>query len=119
MGKRTPEQFLAEEGMTIETAKRIYNNIIHFMYRHPHLACTPGISPMRLIQEVITNGTYHGGGTSARQILFDIDEDDEWMELDDLCDPEICDYIDCCMRCECEKYKNAKEEKEEDETDSV
>lgn len=113
MGKRTPEQFLAEEGMTIETAKRIYNNIIHFMYRHPHLACTPGISPMRLIQEVITNGTYHGGGTSARQILFYIDEDNEWMELDDLCDPEICDYIDCCMRCECEKYKNAKEEKEE------
>lgn len=33
MGKRTPEQFLAEEGMTIETAKRIYNNTLNSRIR--------------------------------------------------------------------------------------
>lgn len=114
MDKRTPEQFLQEEGMTIETAKRIYKNIISFMYRHPYFACTSGIAPIGIVKEVITNGTNHGGQTSAMQILLDIDEDDDWIELDDLVDSEACDYLGCYMRCECEKYKKAKEEEAEE-----
>ena len=36
MEKRTPEQFLAEEGMTIDTARRIYSNILGFIKRNQH-----------------------------------------------------------------------------------
>ena len=114
MDKRTPEQFLKEEGMTIDTAKRIFRNIVGFINENQHLGCRRNISNMEIIKECITSGTFHAGGTSARQLLTDIDEDPWGFSEIDGCDIEHCDHVDCCMRCECEKYKNAKEEEEEE-----
>ena len=114
MDKRTPEQFLEEEGMTIETAKRIFRNIVGFINENQHLGCRNHIPNMEIIKECITAGTYHAGGTSARQLLTDIDEDPWGFSEIDGCDIEHCDHVDCCMRYECEKYKNANEEEEEE-----
>lgn len=112
MDKRTPEQFLTEEGMTIDTAKRIYLNIVGFINRHQHIGCLSEISTAMLVQEIITNRTNHAGSESARQLLTDIDEDPWGSSEIGYCDIELCDFLGCCMRCECEKYKKAKEEEE-------
>ncbi len=109
MDKRTPEQFLTEEGMTIDTARRIYSNILRFIDRHQHIGCYPGISTAELVQEVITDGTNHAGSTSARQFLNDIGEDRDYLKFD-TCDTEHCDSVDCCYREECRLYKNTIEE---------
>ena len=112
MSKRTPEQFLAEEGMTIGTAKRIYLNILGFIDRHKHIGCYPGISTAELVKEIITNRTNHAGHASARQFLNDIGEDRDYLKFD-TCDIEHCDYVDCFMKEDCRLYKNTikKEEK--------
>lgn len=113
MDKRTPEQFLKEEGMTIETAKRIFRNIVGFINRNPDLGCSKDIPNIKIIMECITAGTLHAGGSSARQLLTDIDEDPWGCSELKYCDIELCDFLGCCMRCECEKYKKAKKEEEE------
>ena len=117
MNKRTPEQFFKEEGMTIDTARRIYENMVYFILNNTHIGCMREISNMKIIKDCFTCGTDHAGGTSARQFLTDIDEEPFGSIELDSCDTEFCDHIDCCMRCECEKYKNAKEEEEEDGED--
>lgn len=109
MEKRTPEQFLTEEGMTIKTAKRIYSNILGFINRNQHIGCLSEISTVMLVQEIITNRTNHAGSTSARQFLNDIGEDRDYLKFD-TCDTEYCDSVDCCYREECRLYKNTIEE---------
>ena len=116
MDKRTPEQFLAEEGMTIDTAKRIYSNILGFINRNQHMGCLSEISTVMLIQEIITNGTNHAGHTSARQFLKDIGEDRDYIDFD-LTDTEHCDHVECCMREECRLYQNTIKEEEEENDD--
>lgn len=111
MKKRTPEQFLTEEGMTIDTAKRIYSNILGFIERHQHIGCYPCISTAELVQEIITNRTNHAGHTSARQFLNDIGEDRDCLKFD-TCDTEHCDYVDCLMKEDCRLYKNTIKEEE-------
>ena len=111
MEKRTPEQFLAEEGMTIDTARRIYSNILYFIDTHQHIGCWSGISTAELIKEIITNGTNHAGSTSARQFLKDIGEDRSHIKFD-TCDTEYCDSVDCCYREECSLYINTIKEEE-------
>lgn len=105
MEKRTPEKFLSEEGMTIDTAKRIYLNILGFINRHQHIGCLSEISTAMLIQEIITNRTNHAGYTSAIQLLKDIGEDRDYIKLD-TCDTEHCDGVNCLYREECILYKN-------------
>lgn len=109
MDKRTPEQFLTEEGITIETARRIYSNILCFINEYRHIGCLSGISTMELVQKIITNGTNHAGSTSARQFLKDIGEDRDYIEFN-LADIEHCDHVDCCYREECSLYQNTIEE---------
>ena len=116
MKKRTPEQFLAEEGMTIDTARRIYVNISRFIEENQHTGCWTGISATMLVQEIITNGTNHAGGTSARQFLRDIGEDRDYIDFD-LTDTEHCDHVECCMREECRLYQNTIKEEEEENDD--
>lgn len=116
MGKRTPEQFLAEEGMTIDTARRIYSNILYFIDTHQHIGCWSGISTAELIKEIITNGTNHGGHTSAMQFLRDIGEDRDYIDFN-LTDTEYCDQVDCCYREECRLYQNTIKEEEEENDD--
>ena len=111
MGKRTPEQFLTEEGMTIGTAKRIYLNILGFINRNQHIGCLSEISTVMLVQGIITNRTNHAGYTSAMQFLKDIDEDRDYLKLDK-CDTDHCDSVDCCYREECRLYKNTIKEEE-------
>ena len=113
MENRTPEQFLAEEGMTIKTAKRIYSNILGFIDTHQHIGCWSGISTAELIMEIITSGTNHGGHTSAMQFLRDIGEDRDYIKFD-TCDIEHCDSVDCCYREECRLYQNTIKEEEEE-----
>ena len=113
MDKRTPEQFLAEEGMTIDTARRIYSNILGFIYRHQHIGCWYEIPTAMLIMEIITNGTKHAGHTSARQFLKDIGEDRDHIQFD-TCDTEHCDSVDCCYREECRLYQNTIKKEEEE-----
>ena len=114
MEKRTPEQFLTEEGMTIETAKRIYLNILGFIKRNQHIGCWSEIPTAMLIMEIITNGTKHAGHTSAMQFLKDIGEDRDHIQFD-TCDTEHCDSVDCCYREECRLYKNTIKEEEEND----
>ena len=116
MDKRTPEQFLAEEGMTIDTARRIYSNILGFIDRNQHIGCYPGISTAELVKEIITNRTNHAGHTSARQFLNDIGEDRDYLKFDK-CDTEHCVYVDCLMKSECRLYKNTIKEEEDDNND--
>ena len=113
MDKRTPEQFFAEEGMTIDTARRIYSNILGFIYRHQHIGCWYEIPTAMLIMEIITNGTKHAGHTSARQFLKDIGEDRDHIQFD-TCDTEHCDSVDCCYREECRLYQNTIKKEEEE-----
>ena len=105
MEKRTPEQFLTEEGMTIDTAKRIYSNILGFIDRHQHIGCYSGISTAELVKEIITNRTNHAGHSSARQFLNDIGEDRDYLKFDK-CDTEHCDDVNCWYRKECPLYIN-------------
>ena len=112
MDKRTPEQFLAEEGMTIDTAKRIYSNILGFINRNQHIGCLSEISTVMLVQEIITNRTDHAGYTSAMQFLKDIGEDRDFLKFDK-CDTEHCDSVDCCYREKCRLYQNTIKEEEE------
>ena len=116
MEQRTPEQFLAEEGMTIDTARRIYLNILYFIDTHQHIGCWSGISTAELIKEIITNGTNHAGGTSARLFLKDIGEDRYHIKFD-TCDTDHCDSVDCCYREECRLYRNTIKEEEEENDD--
>ena len=109
MDKRTPEKFLAEEGMTIATARRIYANISRFINNNQHTGCWSGISTTMLVQEIITNGTNHAGSTSARQFLMDIGEDRDHIDFN-LTDTEHCDHVGCCYREECSLYQNTIEE---------
>ena len=109
MDKRTPEQFLTEEGMTIDTARRIYSNIVGFINRHQHIGCLSEISTAMLVQEIITNRTNHAGSTSARQFLRDIGEGRDYIDFN-LTDTEHCDYVNCCYREECSLYQNTIEE---------
>ena len=111
MEKRTPEKFLSEEGMTIDTAKRIYLNILGFINRHQHIGCLSEISTAMLVKEIITNGTNHGGHTSAMQFLRDIGEDRDYIDFN-LTDTEYCDQVDCCYREECRLYQNTIKEEE-------
>ena len=113
MEKRTPEQFLAEEGMTIDTARRIYSNILGFIDEYQHIGCMFEMSTARLVQKIITNGTNHAGHTSAWQFLRDIGENRDYLEFD-MCDTEHCDSVDCCMREECRLYMNTIKEEEEE-----
>lgn len=113
MDKRTPEQFLAEEGMTIDAARRIYSNILDFINEYQHIGCMSEISTMGLVQKIITNGTNHAGSTSARQFLKDIGEDRYHIKFD-TCDTDHCDSVDCCYREECRLYKNTVKEEEEE-----
>ena len=112
MGKRTPEQFLAEEGMTIDTARRIYSNILGFINKNQHIGCLSEISTVMLVQEIITNRTDHAGYTSAMQFLKDIGEDRDFLKLDK-CDTEHCDCVNCWYRKECHLYINTIKEEEE------
>lgn len=112
MEKRTPEQFLAEEGMTIKTAKRIYSNILGFINRNQHIGCLSEISTVMLVQEIITNRTDHAGYTSAMQFLKDIGEDRDFLKLNK-CDTEHCDGVNCWYRKECPLYQNTIKEEEE------
>lgn len=112
MTKRTPEQFLAEEGMTIDTARRIYSNILDFINEYQHIGCMSEISTVKLIQEVITDGTNHAGHTSARQFLKDIGEDRDYIKFDK-CDTVHCNLVACCVREECRLYQNTIKEEEE------
>ena len=105
MDKRTPEQFFVEEGMTIDTARRIYVNISRFIEENQHTGCWTGISATMLVQKIITNGTNHAGGTSARQFLRDIGEDRDYLKFD-TCDIEHCDGVNCWYRKECPLYQN-------------
>ena len=116
MDKRTPEQFLAEEGMTIDTARRIYSNILDFINEYQHIGCLMEISTAMLVKLIITNGTNHAGHTSARQFLKDIGEDRDHIKFD-TCDTEYCDSVDCCYREECRLYKNTIKEEEEENDD--
>jgi hypothetical protein len=113
MDKRTPEQFLKEEGMTIETAQRIFGNIIDFINKNQHLGCRYCISYSEIIKECITSGTSHAGLTSAMQLLMDIDEDRWGFSEIENCDIEHCDSVCCCFRYDCKKYKKANEERAE------
>ena len=113
MEKRTPEQFLAEEGMTIDTARRIYSNILDFINEYQHIGCMFEISTMGLVKKIITNRTNHAGGTSAWQFLKDIGEDRSHIKFD-TCDTEHCDSVDCCYREECRLYQNTIKEEEEE-----
>ena len=112
MEKRTPEQFFAEEGMTIDTARRIYSNILYFIDSHQHIGCWPEITTTELVKEIITNGTNHAGHTSAMQFLKDIGEDRDYIKFD-TCDIEHCDGVNCCYREECHLYINTIKEEEE------
>ena len=112
MEKRTPEQFLTEEGMTIDTARRIYSNILGFINEYQHTGCWTGISATMLVQEIITNGTNHAGGTSAWQFLEDIGEHRTHIKFD-TCDTEHCDSVECCYREECRLYQNTIKEEED------
>lgn len=114
MEKRTPEQFLTEEGMTIDTAKRIYLNILGFIKRNQHIGCLLEISTAMLVMEIITNRTNHAGYTSARQFLKDIGEDRDYIKFD-TCDTEHCDGVNCWYRKECILYKNTIKEEENDD----
>ena len=116
MEKRTPEKFFAEEGMTIETAIRIYANISRFINNNQHTGCWASISTVKLIQEVITDGTNHAGSTSARQFLRDIGEDRDYIDFD-ITDTEHCNLVACCVREECRLYQNAIKEEEDDNND--
>ena len=111
MGKRTPEQFLAEEGMTIDTARRIYSNILNFINEYQHIGCMSEISTMGLVQQIITNGTNHAGSTSARQFLRDIGEDRDYIDFD-ITDTVHCNLVACCVREECRLYQNTIKEEE-------
>lgn len=112
MEKRTPEQFFAEEGMTIKTAKRIYSNILGFINRNQHIGCLLKISTAMLVMEIITNRTNHAGHTSAMQFLKDIGEDRDYIKFD-TCDTEHCDDVNCWYREECILYKNTIKEEED------
>ena len=112
MKKRTPEQFLTEEGMTIDAAKRIYSNILGFINRNQHIGCLSEISTVMLVQEIITNRTNHAGYTSAKQFLKDIGENRNYLKFDK-CDTEHCDYVDCLMKEDCRLYQNTIKEEEE------
>ena len=112
MEKRTPEQFLTEEGMTIDTARRIYLNILGFINRNQHIGCLSEISTVMLVQGIITNRTDHAGYTSAMQFLKDIDEDRDYLKFDK-CDTEHCDGVNCWYREECPLYQNTIKEEEE------
>ena len=116
MGKRTPEQFLAEEGMTIDTARRIYSNILDFIDEYQHIGCMFEMSTARLVQKIITNGTNHAGHTSARQFLKDIDEDRDYLKFD-MCETSHCDSVGCRYREECCLYQNTIKEEEEENDD--
>ena len=116
MENRTPEQFLAEEGMTIDTARRIYSNILDFINIHEHIGCLSEISTAMLVKEIITNKTNHAGGTSARQFLNDIGEYRDHLKFD-TCDIEHCDNVECCMREDCRLYQNTIKEDEEEIND--
>lgn len=116
MEKRTPEQFLAEEGMTIDTARRIYSNILYFINKYQHIGCMTGVSRAMLVKEIITNGTNHAGHTSAIQFLKDIEEDWDYINFDST-DTEFCDHVDCCYRGECRLYENTIKEEEEENND--
>ena len=113
MEKRTPEQFLTEEGMTIDTARRIYSNILDFINEYQHIGCMFEMSTARLVQKIITNRTNHAGHTSARQFLEDIGEDRTHIKFD-TCDTEHCDSVGCCYREECRLYQNTIKEEEEE-----
>lgn len=113
MGKRTPEQFLAEEGMTIDTARRIYSNFLDFIEDYQHIGCVSEISTTNLIHKIFTNGTDNDSGTSIRQFLKDIGEDRNIIEYD-LTDSVYCNSIECCMREECRLYQNTIKEEEEE-----
>ena len=112
MEKRTPEKFLAEEGMTIDTARRIYLNILGFINRNQHIGCLSEISTVMLVQGIITNRTNYAGYTSAMQFLKDIDEDRYYLKFDK-CDTEHCDGVNCWYRKECRLYQNTIKEEEE------
>ena len=118
MDKRTPEQFLAEEGMTIDAARRIYSNILDFINEYQHIGCMSEISTMGLVQKIITNGTNHGGHTSAMQFLRDIGEDRDYIDFN-LTDTEYCDQVDCCYREECRLYINTIKKEEEINEESM
>ena len=113
MKKRTPEQFLIEEGMTIDTAKRIYSNILGFINRNQHIGCLSEISTVMLVQAIITNRTNHAGYTSAKQFLKDIGENRDYLKFDK-CDTEHCDDVNCWYRKECPLYQNTIKEEEEE-----
>lgn len=106
MDKRTPEQFLAEEGMTIDTARRIYSNILDFFDDYEHTGCMSEISTMMLIHKIFTNKTDHDNGTSIRQFLKDIGEDRNIIDYY-LTDSVHCNSVECCKREECSLYKNS------------
>lgn len=110
MKTRSPEQFLKEEGITIEAAKRIYLNIIDFIFDNPNLGCRKSLSATELVQRCITCGTDHAGGTSARQFLHDICELTESINLDTCIDPDHCEAVGCCYIDECPKYQKINKE---------
>lgn len=111
MKKRTPEQFLTEEGMTIDAAKRIYSNILDFIEDYQHIGCVSEISTTNLIHKIFTNGTDNDSVTSIRQFLKDIGEDRNIIEYD-LTDSVHCNSVECCYREECRLYKNTIKEEE-------
>lgn len=110
MKKRSPEQFLKEEGITVEAAKRIYRNIIDFIFENPNIGCLNSISAMKIIQHCITCGTDHAGGTSAMQFLHDIDEPQGSINLDNCIDTDHCEAVGCCYIDECHKYQKKNKE---------
>lgn len=110
MERRAPEQFLAEEGMTLDTARRIYSNILEFIGTFKHTGCWSSVSTSLPVQEIITKGTDHEGDTSARQFLKDIGEDRYYIGINST-DTEYCDRVNCRIKGGCYLYKNTIEEK--------
>ena len=79
MEKRTPEQFLAEEGMTIDTARRIYSNILGFLDKYRHERYVATVSTVMLVKEFIIKETNRADDTSAKQFLRDIGENKDYI----------------------------------------
>lgn len=110
MEARSSEQFLKEEGMTVEAAKRIYLNIIDFIIDNPNFGCRESLSAIELVQRCITCRTEHAGGTSARQFLHDICESAGSINLDTCIDTDHCESVGCCYIDECRKYQKKNKE---------